>query len=101
MGYYQMGYIMCRFIGMVFKQLSLGMDIEIREQLLDREVFGKFSLVSRSSKIQRNQKHRLGVPVSQRYITTPRKFLKNRPLPPPPAGNPERVDEMSTAGTVH
>ena len=101
MGYYQMGYIMCHFIGMVFKQLSLGMDIEIREQLLDREVFGKFSLVSRSSKIQRNQKYRLGVPVSQRYITTPRKFLKNRPLPPPPAGNPERVDEMSTAGTVH
>ena len=100
-GYYQMGYIMCRFIGMVFKQLSLGMDIEIREQLLDREGFGKFSLVSRSSKIQLNQKYRLGVPVSQRHITTPRKFLKNRPLPPPPAGNPERVDEMSTAGTVH
>ena len=84
---------MCRFIGMVFKQLSLGMDIEIREQLLDREGFGKFSLVSRSSKIQLNQKYRLGVPVSQQHITT-RKFL-------PPAGNPKRVDEMSTAGTVH
>ena len=36
--------LMCHFIGMVFKQLSLGMDIEIRELLLDREVFGKFSL---------------------------------------------------------
>ena len=93
---------MCRFIGMVFKQLSLGMDIEIREQLLDREGFGKFSLVSRSSKIQLNQKYRLGVPVSQQHITT-RKFLKNPPppLPTPPAGNPKRVDEMSTAGTVH
>ena len=26
-------------------QLSLGLDIKIREQLLDREEFGKFSLV--------------------------------------------------------
>ena len=31
--------------GIVFKQLSLGYGIEIREQLLDREGFGKFSLV--------------------------------------------------------
>ena len=30
---------------MVLKQLSLGLGIEIREQLLDREEFGKFSLV--------------------------------------------------------
>ena len=29
----------------VFKELSLGLDIEIREQLLDSEEFGKFSLV--------------------------------------------------------
>ena len=41
--------------GMVFKQLSLGLDIKIREQLLDRKEFGKFSSV-KSSKIQLNQK---------------------------------------------
>ena len=29
------------------------------------------------------------------------KKLSGQPIPPPPAGNPQRVDEMSTAGTVH
>ena len=31
--------------GIVFKQLSLGYGIEIREQLFDRKGFGKMSLV--------------------------------------------------------
>ena len=34
-----------RFIGYGVQALSLGLNIKIREQLLDREEFGKFSLV--------------------------------------------------------
>ena len=61
----------------------MGLGIEIREQFLDREGLG--SLVWYGTKIQLNQRYRLGGPVSQRHIAT-RKFLKNPPPPSPPLG---------------
>ena len=55
-----MGYMMCRFIRYGFQAAkSVIGGIEIGEQLLEREGFGKFSLVQ-GSKIQLNQAYRLG-----------------------------------------
>ena len=55
----------------------MGLGIEIREQFLDREGFGKFSLIG----YQNSPEPELGGPVSQRHIAT-RKFpLLGKELP--------------------